>query len=153
MLFESRKCVELFLLHAAESSDAVFDRRMRHEELGKMLALERVGDIEVRRGAVGGLERLGIAGDLLQSAGQPLRIAREKRSGSIGQELALPRDGKLQEHGEERRQDGEDDRRDEEKRLGLAPVIVVAVAKESEVAEPVGEKRHESDQDDYDGRG
>ncbi len=74
----------------------------------------------------------GIAGDLLERVRQPERVARELDARRVGQVLAVTRDGDLDEHGGDRREDRQHDGDDEEDRARAAALVAVAPAEAEE---------------------
>ena len=87
---------------------------------------ERVDEVEVLRRLGGRVQRVGVAADLLEGAGEAFRVAREQRAGGVGEVLALARDGEGDEARDDRRED-DADQRDEQDDAG-AVAVLVAVA-------------------------
>ena len=124
----------------------------------RLVLVERVGEVEVRRGLVRCLERVRVGGDLLERAGQGVRVAAEKRARGVGQVLALPRDRELDELRRDGREDGEDDRHDDEdelQRCRRCPCCCLRLpaAEPRPAHEEVGQQRdqpHEHDGDRHD---
>src|SRR5215211_4866273 len=104
--FRRRACLD-----GAEYLYSLLYGRVGGEEaLGTLLELlDGVDDVEVGRRAVGDLEDLVVATDLLQGVCETLGVASKPDGRRISQELALAAYGELQESGEKRREDGEDD--------------------------------------------
>ena len=78
--------------------------------------LDRVAEPEVLGAAVGALERVGVGGDRFERPFQRPRVARELDRGRVGEVLALAAGRRLDERGEERRdepqQAGDDQQED-----------------------------------------
>ena len=88
-----------------EPADALVQRRMRGEH-----AAEALGEIHVAglgRPRADELRAEHGRADSLQRAGDPLRIARELHGRGVGQILALPRHGRLDEVAEEQADEAE----------------------------------------------
>src|SRR3712207_1594213 len=96
-------------LHRAQDLYALFYGWVGGEEaFGALLEpFYGVDDVEVGGGAVGDLQDLSVAADLLQRVGEAFRVAGELDGGRVGEVLALARDGELEEPCEERGQDGQ----------------------------------------------
>ena len=127
---------------------------MRVEHAGHGLRLlERVGDVEVRRGPVGVAQGSGVGGDARQCPREAQRVARELHCRGVGQVLATPGHRELHGVGGQRREDGEHDGDDGEDRPGLvaaraAPAPATAhAAPEAPAEEEVGDQRDHADQD------
>src|ERR687886_1279126 len=112
-------------LHLAQDLYPVLYRRVGGEEALRALLelLYGVDDVEVGGRAVGGLENLPIAADLLQGVGEALGVAGELNGAGVGEVLALAGDGELEETGEERGQDGEHDGDEEHDELELSSTL------------------------------
>ena len=81
--------------HLEQDGDALLDRRVCVEDAARLLGLlvlERVGDVEVRRGAVGVAQRPRVGGDVVERARQAEGVARELDAAGVRQVLAAPRD-------------------------------------------------------------
>ena len=87
---------------------------------------ERVRDKEVRRGVVRTLHLSAVPCYLLERARKPIRVARQKRTGRIREELPLARDGELNEHADDRREYDEHDTNERESSAGVAVTSATA---------------------------
>src|SRR5215218_1485504 len=104
----------------------------------------------MRSSAVGRLEHLAIAGDLLQCVGQSLGITGELDGGRVGEILALAGDGELEETGEDGGEDGEHDGDDDHYELYVPtafPAPAAAAAEPEAAQEEVGDQDRGADQD------
>ena len=86
-----------------------------------------------------------VARDLLQRAGQALRLARELHGGRVGERFALPRDGGLDEPGAEEadRADQREREADRERRRDAAAVASAARVARAAQQPPPRERQHE----------
>src|SRR5438552_16858531 len=78
------------------------------EEGGRVL--QGIGDVQRRGRLVRGFERLGVRGDLAHRRREARRVACEERTRGVGEVLALARDRKLNERGDDRGEHREVDR-------------------------------------------
>ena len=123
--------------HAAQDADALGDRGVRAGQVGEAhspASLEGVGDVHRGRGFAG-RGQLGrwITGDLLQCAGQALRVAGQPGGAGVGQVLAPAGQGKVEQIGHDRGQNSGGNRNQQEDGLCLP---TATVAGSSVVASP-----------------
>ena len=101
--------------HLEEHRDALLDRRVRVEDSRDFLGLlERIGDVEVRRRAVGVAQRAaGSAAMRVRARARPSGLRVSSTADRVGQVLAPPGHGELHRVGGERREDRQHDRDDQ----------------------------------------
>jgi len=90
--------------------------------------LQRVFDVEVGGGLVGGFEGFAVAGDLLQGAGECVGVAGEEGAAGVGEVFPLAADGQADELGDEGGEDGRGDSDEEEDQGGSASAAVAPIA-------------------------
>src|SRR5438309_1501908 len=89
--------------------------------------LQRIGDVKGCGRLVRHLERLLVCRDLAERGREARRVTGEERAGRVGEVLALPRHGELDERRDDRRQYSERYRDDRDDRAP-APTITIASA-------------------------
>src|SRR5438552_17964961 len=118
------------------------------EEGGRVL--QRIGDVQRRSRLVRGFERLGVRGDLAQRRREARRVACEERTRGVGEELALARDRKLNERGDDRGEQREGDRDHGDDRVAATVALAAPAARpEERPPHPVGEERDRAYEDRY----
>jgi hypothetical protein len=123
------------------------------EAIGAVVELlHRIDHVEVLGRPIGDLERLLVGGQLGQGTLQPVGIARQLHAGGVGQVLALPIHGHLDEAGEDRGQHRDDDADDHDDgraaaAVAAAPGSASHAAPEGRPGDHVREQGHRSDQD------
>src|SRR5216117_1902953 len=108
--------------HRAQPPDALLDGGMSAEQAGEPIAAQRVHDPEMRRGRPRGQrDAAGHGPDLLERRRERARRVGELGAARVRLVLARARDGELDQHGRERRQDDEED--EAERPLALLPLV------------------------------
>ena len=130
-----------------DGADALRQRRMRvhhvEERLAHAVAEEHVaGFLGVRRLE---LRAEAQAADLLQRAGQARRVARELHRRGVGEKLALPADGRLDEPAEEDANPANHDQRQPQQRQR---VLVLAAAAAGVEQDPADDRQAKDAEDD-----
>src|SRR5215207_8153416 len=122
--------------HLFQPLDALGDRRVRGEDLlhrAELLALDARGlrEPEVGGGVVRRVHRRGRRGDLAQRRGEPRRVPGEHHALRVGEELAVARDGSLDDLPGDRsdHHEGETDA-EQDQRGGTAVAVIPAPAPE-----------------------
>ena len=109
---------------ARRIDDALLDRRVGVEQAGRLLELlrgSRIGDVEMRRGAVDARQRPGVGGDLLERRRESGRVARQLDARGVGEKLAPSRDGELDHHRRERARGSRARSRDQQEHEPMPP--------------------------------
>src|SRR6266542_1304363 len=133
-------------LHRAQAADALFDRRVCAEQVAERHALERIDDEQRRDGWID-LQRAHTRGhlELLQCAGQRIRIAVDARARLVRAVLTRARDGEVN--------DRRGDRRENDHEQGGERVHAIVIVRATEAAEDERPLRHVGEQRDRTGDG